>query len=210
MQVVESLLSINHWHRLAKIGAIWADRVAHICQRHLVGHVPRHVLLFPCLRIARSCVQPAKARRAMCSRDGVETSCGEVHLRKASCSMILKLRERQSCCNCEQCAKAEPKISSTSAWDRSTVCSCWQLAQAAEPVLLKSVRCMTLFQYFSKGGMASSTRKGKFRNFFIPYPPGSSLWLKHLGSNSRQKPLSKEVQDNFLKRRSFLRAGARS
>ena len=37
--------------------------------------------------------------------------------------MILKLRERQSCCNCEQCAKAEPKISSTSAWDRSTVCS---------------------------------------------------------------------------------------
>ena len=33
---------------------------------------------------------------------------------------------------------------------------------------------------------------------------------RHLGSNSRQKPLSKEVQDDFLKRRSFLRAGARS
>ena len=34
VQVLESLLSIDHWHRPAKIGAIWADRVAHICQRH--------------------------------------------------------------------------------------------------------------------------------------------------------------------------------
>ena len=32
VQVLESLLSMNHWHRPAKIGAIWADRVAHICQ----------------------------------------------------------------------------------------------------------------------------------------------------------------------------------
>ena len=37
------------------------------------------------------------------SRDGgMETSCSEVHFGKASCSMILKLRERQSCCSCVQ------------------------------------------------------------------------------------------------------------
>ena len=128
VQVLESLLSINHWHRPAKIGAIWADRVAHICQRHWVGHMSLAMFYF-----FLACV--LQKRVAQC----VGTSCREVHLRKASCSMSLKLRERQSCCNCEQCAKAEPKISSTSAWDRSTVCSCWQLAQAAEPILLKSV-----------------------------------------------------------------------
>ena len=38
----------------------------------------------------------------------------------------------------------------------------------------------------------------------------SPFGSRRLGSNSRQKPLSKEVQDYFLKRRSFLRAGARS
>ena len=52
--------------------------------------------------------------------------------------MIRKFRERLSCCSCEQRAKVEPKISMTSVWDKSTVCSCWQLAQAADPILLKS------------------------------------------------------------------------
>ena len=53
-------------------------------------------------------------------------------------SMMRKFRERLSCCSCEQCAKVEPKISMTSVWDKSTVCSCWQLTHAAVPVLLKS------------------------------------------------------------------------
>ena len=68
----------------------------------------------------------------------MQTSCSEVHLRKASCSMMRKFREGLSCCGCEQCAKVEPKISMTSVWDKSTVCSCWQLTHAAVPILLKS------------------------------------------------------------------------
>ena len=134
VQVLESLLSIDHWHRPAKLGAIRTSRVTHICQGHM--SFAMFCFFFVCILLESAyCLQQ---RMAPC-KAGVETSCREVHLRKASCSMILKLRERQSCCNCEQCAKAEPKISSTSAWDRSTVCSCWQLAQAAEPILLKSV-----------------------------------------------------------------------
>ena len=66
----------------------------------------------------------------------MQTSCSEVHLRKASCSMIRKFRGRLSCCSCEQYAKVEPKISMTSVWDKSTVCSCWQLTHAADPILL--------------------------------------------------------------------------
>ena len=56
------------------------------CYTHLSkaldwAYVPRHALLFPCLRIIRRCVQPAKACLAMYSRDGgVETSFREMHL----------------------------------------------------------------------------------------------------------------------------------
>ena len=52
--------------------------------------------------------------------------------------MIRKFRESLRCCNCEQCAKVEPSVSVMSVRDRSTICSCWQRAQAAGPTQLKS------------------------------------------------------------------------
>ena len=68
VQVLESLLSINHWHRPAKIGAIWADRVAHICQRHWVGHMSLAMFYFflACILLEVACnlqkrVAPCKA-----------------------------------------------------------------------------------------------------------------------------------------------------
>ena len=46
MQDLESLLSIDHWHLPAKIGAMWADRIAHICQRRWVGHMSLAMFCF--------------------------------------------------------------------------------------------------------------------------------------------------------------------
>ena len=90
-----------------------------VCTFHLTQSracVPRVLLFF------LACIAPCKAglvERNLLWRGTLE---------KGFFSVILKLRERPSCC-CKQCAKAEPKISSTSAWNRSTVCSCWRLAQ---------------------------------------------------------------------------------
>ena len=46
VQVLESLLSIDHWHRPAKLGVIRAGRVAHICQKHWVGHMSLAMFYF--------------------------------------------------------------------------------------------------------------------------------------------------------------------
>ena len=68
VQVPESLLSIDHWHRPAKLGAIRAGRVAHICQKHWVGHVSLAMFCFflvcVLLEIARNLqrrIAPCKA-----------------------------------------------------------------------------------------------------------------------------------------------------
>ena len=72
VQVLESLLSINHWHRPAKIGAIWADRVAHICQRHWVGHMSLAMFYFflACVLLEVAC--NLQKRVAQCKAGMVE------------------------------------------------------------------------------------------------------------------------------------------
>ena len=82
-QVLGSHLSKDDWYRPAKLGAVWTRRVTHICQ----GHVLHHVLLSLCLFVLKSAHYLQK-RMAPC-KAGVETSCGEVHLRKASCAVML-------------------------------------------------------------------------------------------------------------------------
>ena len=79
--------------------------------------------------------------------------------------MIRKFRERLSCCSCEQCAKVEPKISMTSVWGKSTVCSCWQLAQAADPILLKSGGRESATMPASKKQQSGKHRFGSLESF---------------------------------------------
>ena len=90
VQVLESLLSIDHWHRPAKLGAIRTGRVTHICQRHWVGHMSLAMFcfFFVCILLELACY--LQKRIAPC-KAGVETSCREVHLRKASYAVILSL-----------------------------------------------------------------------------------------------------------------------
>ena len=83
---LESLLSIDHWHLPTALGAAWTRRVT--CKS-----ASRHV------------------KQGWWSG----TSCSEVHLGKASCSMILKLRERQSCCSCVQ-----PVVQMWACWSLSS------------------------------------------------------------------------------------------
>ena len=107
--VLESLLSIDHWHRPAKLGAIRTSRVAHICQGHM--SFAMFCFFFVCILLEIACY--LQKRMAPC-KAGVEASCREVHLRKASYAVILSL-------------------------GRINSLSCWRLAQAVEPILLKSV-----------------------------------------------------------------------
>ena len=109
VQVLESLLSIDHWHRPAKLGAIRTSRVTHFCQ----GHMSFAMFCFVFVCISLEIAYYLQKRMAPC-KAGVQTSCREVHLRKASYAVILSL-ERINCL------------------------SCWRLAQAVEPILLKSV-----------------------------------------------------------------------
>ena len=74
-------------------------------------------------------MQPAKARLAIYSSvGGTLTSFSEVHLRKASCSILRSLCGSLRCCKCLQCAKAEPIIS----------VNCRHRSQAAGPIHVKS------------------------------------------------------------------------
>ena len=94
----------------------------HLSKALASAYVPLQVVLFPVLWNVRSCVQPAKARRAKYNKvGGVRTSRSEVHLRKASRSILRNLLERLSCCRCKQCAKVDPNISLTSVRERSTL-----------------------------------------------------------------------------------------
>ena len=58
VQVLESLLSIDHWHRPAKLRALRTSRVTHICQGHMSFAM---FLLFLCLHIARNCDATCKS-----------------------------------------------------------------------------------------------------------------------------------------------------
>ena len=108
VQVLESLLSLDHWHRPAKLGAMRTGRVTHI-----FGNVSfaMFCFFFVCILLEIAC--HLQKRMAPC-KAGVETSCREVHLRKASYAVILSM-------------------------GRINSLSCWRLAQAVKPVLLKSV-----------------------------------------------------------------------
>ena len=86
VQVLESLLSIDHWHRPAKLGAIRTSRVTHICQ----GHMSFAMFCFVFVCISLEIAYYLQKRMAPC-KAGVETSCREVHLRKASYAVILSL-----------------------------------------------------------------------------------------------------------------------
>ena len=66
------------------------------------------------------------------------TSRNEMHFRKASRPIRRSLLARLSCSKCEQCAKADPKISLRSARERSTRCNRLQFSQAAGPIQVKS------------------------------------------------------------------------
>ena len=110
----------------------------HLSKALALAYGPLHVVLFPVLWNVQSCVQPAKARRAIYSKaGGVCTSRSEVHFRKASRPILRSLLERLSCCKCEQCAKVDPKISLISVRKRSTNCSRVQRSQAAGPIQVK-------------------------------------------------------------------------
>ena len=126
-----------------------------------LAHAPRHVHMYLamfCFSLLTNC---SKLRATRCM-GGMQTSWSKVLLRKASCSMICKFWGRLSCSTCEQHAKVEPKSSMTHFWDKSTVCSCWQLMHAAVPILLKSDG--------RKSATMSASRKqqsGKFRFGFV-------------------------------------------
>ena len=62
----------------------------------------------------------------------------EVHLKKASRQMRLKVLANLMCCSWEQRAKVPPKISLMSVCEMSTVCSLSQCSHAAGPIQLKS------------------------------------------------------------------------
>ena len=111
---------------------------SHLSKALTRAYVPLQVVIFPVCRmceVARN--QQKHAEQCRAELLGCRPL-SEAQWRNASCSIRLNLLERLSVCSCEQCAKVDPRISTMSARDRSTIWSRLQRSQAAGPTHVKS------------------------------------------------------------------------
>ena len=95
----------------------------------------------------------------------------EVHLRKASRPMRLKVLASLRCCSWEQRAKVPPKISLMSVREMSTVCSLSQCSKAAGPIQQKSAGRFSSSSPASEKQPSGMTRFGSCGSYLVISKP---------------------------------------
>ena len=148
MQVLAKLLIENHqptphYRCVCSVGEGGSTLVCQIdciCQRHWSQRMALSMsfffLVYGSCKVA--CVLQVLVEQCTATLGGGCTSRSEVHFRKASRPILRSFLARLRCCNCEQCAKVDPKISLIPVRERSTSCSRVQCSQAAGPIHVKS------------------------------------------------------------------------